>query len=91
MASCGADNGLSATKVSTVMSVEENSSERFVSSLSSLSLSVPLSLNHNLHLYSSDGQDDENGVFSLPSLHRERERKHSIIYTKKRTIYTAGV
>ena len=39
----------------------------------------------------SDGQDDENGVFSLPSLRRERERKPSIIYTKKRTIYTAGV
>ena len=31
MASCGADNGLNATKVSTVMSVDENSSERFVS------------------------------------------------------------
>lgn len=83
MASCGADNGLSATKVSTVMSVEENSSERFVSYFLSLSLS------HEL-CSSSDGQDDENGVFSLPSLHRERERKPSIIYTKKRTIYTAG-
>ena len=77
---------MKATKVSTVMSVEENSSERFVSYTHTLSFC----LSHELYS-SSDGQDDENGVFSLPSLHSERERKPSIIYTKKRTIYTAGM
>ena len=34
--------------------------------------------------------EEEDKAYSLPSLNGERERKTSIIYTKKRTIYTAG-